>query len=224
MPAPKEEQHEADEEYSYEDDLEGEESESDTTVLPNIQPQNMPAAPPAAPASLSQRPVRGRSPVRGTSARSKSCRDKDQTRSSANASCPLGADPQIRKKDRSRSRRRRNKRRSHSRRRKRDDHKEIVREEEKNTNTGLKKTSAPPEQHGAGNSDMWTVRPVESGYERHLLPQGRLQQPSWETCFSDASIAAAGLAVSMRWNNISGAASTVLRRKARANPDSMDYR
>ena len=67
---------------------------------------------------------------------------------------------------------------------------------------------------------MWTVRPVESGYERHLLPQGRLQQPSWETCFSDASIAAAGLAVSMRWNNISGAASTVLRRKARANPDS----
>lgn len=124
MPAPKEEQHEADEEYSYEDDLEGEESESDTTVLPNMaQPQNMPPAPPAAPASLSQRPVRGRSPARGRSARSKSCRDKDQTRSSANASCPLGADPQIRKKDRSRSRRRRNKRRSHSRRRKRDDHK-----------------------------------------------------------------------------------------------------
>ena len=79
MPAPKEEQHEADEEYSYEDDLEGEESESDTTVLPNMpQPQNMPPAPPAAPASLSQRPVRGRSPVRGTSARSKSWRDKDQ--------------------------------------------------------------------------------------------------------------------------------------------------
>ena len=105
MPAPKEEP--LDEEYSYEDDLEGEESESaksNTTILPMAQPetQNMRPAPSAAPVS--------RSLARGRSARSKSCRDKDRARSS-------------RKKDRTRSGRRRNKRRSRSRRRQKDDHK-----------------------------------------------------------------------------------------------------
>lgn len=169
MPAPKEEQRAADEEYSYEDDPEGEESESgksNTTVLPNMaqpqtQTQNMPPAPPAAPASLLQRPVRGRSPARGRNARSKSCRDKDHTRS-------------CRKKDRTRSARRRNKRRSHSRRRRRDDHK-VSRDRQRRRKEY--KHRSEEDKHCSRTTRRQELRHVDS-QARGIRLQERKQAPS----------------------------------------------
>ena len=62
---------------------------------------------------------------------------------------------------------------------------------------------------------------LQSNCKRGRRPIRALQ---WESCISSASIAAGGLAVSIRWSNINGAASTALRSKARvraprARPD-----